>query len=63
MGFLATEHGNWIVTSLGRYRAPLHKECLQHHGHKENYEVTPGTCGTIGEKDQMILLWVRGSGV
>ena len=40
-------------------RAPLLEECPQHHGHKEDPGVTPGTCGAIGERTQMILVWVR----
>jgi hypothetical protein len=43
--------------------APLHKECLKHHGHKGDPGVTPGNCGTDGEKAQMILVWVRAPGV
>ena len=38
--------------------AHVHKECLQHHGHKGDPGVTPGTCGAIGEKDQLIIVWV-----
>ena len=40
-------------------RAPLFEECPQHHGHKGDPGVTPGTCGTIGERTQVILVWVR----
>ena len=36
--------------------APLLEECPQHHGHKRNPGVTPGTCGTIGERAQVILV-------
>jgi hypothetical protein len=39
------------------------KGCLKHHGHKEDPAVTPGTCGAGGEKDQVILVWVRAPGV
>ena len=42
--------------------APLLDECLQHHGHKGDPGVTPGTCGTIGERAQVILVWVRALG-
>ena len=45
-----------------RCRAPLLEECPQHHGHKGDPEVTPGTCGAIGEKAQVILVWVRAPG-
>ena len=39
--------------------APLLEECPQHHGHKGDPGVTPGTCGAIGERAQVILVWVR----
>jgi hypothetical protein len=28
-------------------------------GHKEDSGVTPETCGVIGERNQVILVWVR----
>ena len=34
-------------------------ECSKHHGHKGDPGVTPGTCGTVGERAQVILEWVR----
>ena len=37
-------------------RAPLIEECPQHHGHKGDPGMMPGTCGTIGEKAQVILV-------
>ena len=37
-------------------RAPLLEECTQHHGHKGDPGVTPGTCGIIGERAQVILV-------
>jgi hypothetical protein len=40
-------------------RAPLHKGCPKHHGHKGDPGVTLGTCGAGGEKAQVILVWVR----
>ena len=43
-------------------RTPLLEECLQHHGHKGDPGVTPGTCGAIGERAQVILVWVRAPG-
>ena len=46
----------------GECRAPLLKECPQHHGHKEDPGVTPGTCGAIGERAQVIVVWVRAPG-
>ena len=39
--------------------APLFKECSQHHRHKGDPGVTPGTCGAIGERAQVILVWVK----
>ena len=47
----------------GECRAPLHEECPQHHGHKGDPGVTPGTCGAVGERAQVILVWVRAPGV
>jgi hypothetical protein len=44
-------------------RAPLHKGCPKHQGHKGDPGVTPGTCGGGGEKAQVILVWVRAPGV
>ena len=40
----------------GECRAPLFEECPQHHGHKGDPGVTPGTCGAIGERAQVILV-------
>ena len=37
-------------------RAALLEECPQHHGHKGDPGVTSGTCGTIGERAQVILV-------
>ena len=50
------------VRALSMCRAPLLEECLQHHGHKGDLGVMPGTCGTIGERAQVILVWVRAPG-
>ena len=44
-------------------RAPLHEECPQHYGLKGDPGVTPGNCGIIGERDQVILAWMRDLGV
>ena len=46
----------------GECCAPLLEECPQHHRHKRNPGVMPGTCGTIGERAQVILVWVRAPG-
>ena len=40
-------------------RAPLLEECPKHHEHKGDPRVTPGTCGAIGERAQVILMWAR----
>ena len=37
-------------------RAPFLEECPQHHGHKGDPGVMPRTCGTIGERAQVILV-------
>ena len=50
------------VFMQGQCRAPLLEECPQHHGHKGDPGVTPGTCVTIGERAQVILVWVRAPG-
>ena len=43
-------------------RTPLLEECPQHYRHKEDPGVTPWTCGAIGERAQVILVWVRALG-
>ena len=54
---------NKLLTSKKlKGRAPLLEECPQHHGHKGDPGVTPGTCGAIGERAQVILVWVRALG-
>ena len=53
----------WTLMAMSSCRAPLHKECLKHHGHKGDPGVTPGTCGAVGERAQVILMWVRAPGV
>ena len=40
-------------------REPQHAECLQHHGHRGDRGVTSKSCGAIGERAQVILMWVR----
>ena len=39
--------------------APLHKECPQHHKYKGEPGVIPKTCGAIGERAQVIIVWMR----
>ena len=39
--------------------APLLKNSPQHHGHKGDSGVTLRTCGAIGKRAQMILVWVK----
>ena len=41
------------------YRAPLHEKCPKHHEHKGDPKVIPGTCGAIGKRAQIILVWMR----
>ena len=48
---------------IGPCCAPLHEECLKYLEHTWDPGVTPGTCGAIGERAQMILVWVRAQGV
>ena len=43
-------------------RTPLLKECLQHHGHKGDPGVMSGIYCAIGERAQVILVWVRAPG-
>jgi hypothetical protein len=50
--------GNKFVME-DKCRAPLHKGCPKHHGHKGDPGVTPGTCGASGNKAQVILVWMR----
>ena len=45
-----------VLQFIDGCRAPLLEECPQHHGHKGDPGVTPGTCGTIGERTQVILV-------
>ena len=45
------------------FYASLHEECPKHYGHTGDPGVTPGTCGAIGERAQMILVWVRAADV
>ena len=42
---------------------PFHEECLKHHGHKGDPGVTLGSCDTVGERAQVILVWARALGV
>ena len=43
--------------------APLHEECPKHHGHKGDPRVIPETYGAVGERAQVILVWVRATGI
>ena len=53
----------WEAKFGALYCAPLHKECPQHHGHKGDPIVTPGTCDAVGERAQVILVWVKAPGI
>ena len=44
-------------------RALLLEECPQYHGHKGDLGVTPRTFDTIGERAQVILVWVKAQNV
>ena len=58
------QHQSLSTKAQAACRAPLHEECLQHHGHKGDPGVlTLGTSGAIGERAQVILVWVRAPGV
>ena len=39
------------------------QECQQHHRHKGDLEVTSEICDAIGEKAQVIIVWVRAPNV
>ena len=43
--------------------APLHEDYLKHHEHKGDLAVTRETYDTIGERAQVILVWVRAPSV
>ena len=59
MGARSTNCLDRVGAAESSYRIPLLEECPQHHGHKGNPELTPGTCGAIGERTQVILVWMR----
>ena len=42
----------------GKCHTPFHKECPRPHGPKGDPRVTPKICGTVGERGQVILVWV-----
>ena len=45
--------------TLKACRTPLHEKCPKHHGHKGVPGVTPKTCGVMGERAQVMLVWMR----
>ena len=54
--------GHHQTSNLLRFftnRALLHKDCPKHHVHKGNPGVPPETCGAVGERAQVILVWMR----
>ena len=59
-----THHNGFKLANTLQWqcRAPLH-ECPKHHGHKGDLEMTPKTCGAVGERAQVILVWVKALGV
>ena len=55
--------GGEIPLSVVRLcHAPLLEQCPQYHGHKGDLRVTPGIGGALGERAQVILVWVRAPG-
>ena len=42
---------------------PLHEDCLKYHGHKGDPRVIPKTCGAIGERAQVNLVWTKASDI
>ena len=47
------------MVELRSCHVPLHEECPQCHGHKGDPIVTSRTCGAIGERAQVIRMWLR----
>lgn len=47
----------------GECYAPLHEYCTKYHSHNGDPKATPATCGVIGEKTQVMLMWVSVKGV
>ena len=41
----------------------IHEECLKHHGAQGAPAVTPWTCGAVGDRAQVMLIWVKAPGV
>ena len=58
LSIMVRKVGNMGYVRL-HYRTPLHEQCPKHHGHKGDPTVTPITCGAVGERAQVILVWVR----
>jgi hypothetical protein len=48
-----------VLNAGGPCRIYVYEEYLKHHGHKGDPGATPGTCGVVGERAQVILMWVR----
>ena len=57
---LGEKNLRFIVTTCNHQ---LTQTLSTHHGHKGDPGVTPGTCGTIGERAQILLVWGRALGV
>ena len=55
----------WASTPYGggECHAPLHMECPKHQGHKGNSAMILKTCGAVGERAQVILVWMKTWGV
>ena len=52
----------WDV-QVSACRVPLYEECPKYYGHKLDPGVKPGTCDAVGERAQVLLMWVRALGV
>ena len=52
----------WLHRIFFDCHIPLNEECPKHHGHKWDLGMTSGTCGNVGEKTQLMLVWMNASG-
>ena len=51
---------------MHKYASVTHlsiRGCPKHYGHKGGPGVTPRTCAAVGERAQMILMWLRAPGI
>ena len=59
----STKCGNNCLQSHDECSTPLHEKCLQHHGQKGNLRVMHKFRGAIGDRAQVVLVWVRALGI